>query len=122
MERPALSNHEIQLLPGTLELLILRALGDGEQRHGFSILRWISAASDGTLSIEEGALYPALHRMERRGWLESVWGVSENHRRAKYYALTSAGRARLAQEISSWNAYVDLLARMLKGPTRRGAS
>jgi PadR family transcriptional regulator, regulatory protein PadR len=116
-----LATREIQLVQGTLELLILRTLGDGEQRHGFEIMRWISSASDGALSIEEGALYPALHRMERRGWLESAWGVSENNRRAKYYALTEAGRARLAEEVTSWEAYVEVLARLLSGPSPRGA-
>ena len=82
------------ILPGTLELLIMKAFVGAESIHGFDILRWLQAATDEELVLEEGSLYPALHRMERRGWLEPEWGISDRGRRAKYYRLTGAGRPR----------------------------
>jgi transcriptional regulator len=81
--------------------------------HGYAISRWIQARTNSVLSVEEGALYPALHRLERRGWIESDWGRSENNRRAKYYQLTPAGRAALGQETSEWRRYVDAVAQVL---------
>ena len=102
----------LNLLQGTLELLVLKtldALGDG---HGFAILDFIRRATREQLLIEEGALYPALHRMEERGWLASEWATSEKGRRAKYYKLTRAGRAALQNEASRWSAYVEAVARI----------
>ncbi len=89
------------LLQGTLELLILRAVTSGE-KHGYEIAEWIHAASAEALAIEEGALYPALHRLELRGLLAAAWDVSANNRRAKYYRLTPAGRRRLQETTDAW--------------------
>ena len=91
-----------ELLPGTLELLILKAVSLGP-KHGYKILLRIQELSRGTLSITQGALYPALYRLEESGLLATEWGVSENNRRAKYYRLTRAGEKRLQQELESWN-------------------
>lgn len=89
------------LLPGTLELLILRTLATGE-KHGYEIAEWIHTASAEALAIEEGALYPALHRLEVRGLLAAAWDVSANNRRAKYYRLTPRGRKRLQDATDAW--------------------
>jgi transcriptional regulator len=89
------------ILQGTLELLILRTLASGE-KHGYEIAEWIHTASAESLSIEEGALYPALHRLELRGLLAASWDVSANNRRAKYYRLTASGRRRLKETTSAW--------------------
>jgi len=109
-----MTKHGIDLIQGTLEFLILQTLSTGEPRHGFGVLRWIRDATDGALTIEEGALYPALHRMERRGWLESEWGLSERNRKAKYYTLTDAGRSQLAREETGWREYVHAVSRIIE--------
>lgn len=96
----------ITVLPGTLEMLVLKTLSRGEPMHGFGILGWIRDTTEGALDLEEGAVYPALHRMERRGWLRAEWGVSEKGRRAKYYELTARGRSELAREERRWREYV----------------
>jgi len=98
---------------GTLEMLILRTLGAGRELHGFAILDWIKNATEGELIIEDGALYHALHRMERRGWIESEWGVSEKGRRARYYRITKAGRQVLLEEEERWSRYVGAVAKIL---------
>jgi transcriptional regulator len=107
------------LLQGTLELLILEALSRGAA-HGYGIARWIELATDDALRVEEGSLYPALHRMARKGWVESEWGVSENNRRAKFYSLTKAGRAQLAEKARGWNRMVNVVAKVLSTPVRPG--
>ena len=89
------------LLQGTLELLILKTLASGE-KHGYEIAEWIHVSSAEALSVEEGALYPALHRLELRGLLTAEWDVSANNRRAKYYRLTASGRKRLKETRESW--------------------
>jgi transcriptional regulator len=89
------------LLQGTLDLLILKALVSGE-KHGYEVAEWIHTTSDEALVIEEGALYPGLHRLESRGLLASTWDVSNNNRRAKYYRLTTAGRKRLKESTEAW--------------------
>ena len=89
-----MGDTSLELLQGTLDVLMLKALSWGPQ-HGYGVAELIRMRSGEALNVEEGALYPALHRLERRGWLESEWGVSENNRRAKYYRLTGAGRAQL---------------------------
>jgi transcriptional regulator len=106
-------------LYGTLNLLILRTL-EGKSLHGLEILRTIEAAAGEDLRIEEGALYPALHRLERDGLLESEWGLSEQRRRARYYRLTRAGREHLEREASGWLRHADAVARVL-GAGRFGA-
>ena len=101
------------LLQGTLELLILRTLAVGE-KHGYEIAEWIHAASAEALSVEEGALYPALHRLELRGLLVSAWDVSANNRRAKYYRLTANGRRRLKESAESWRRTSVAINRVLQ--------
>lgn len=103
----------MQVLQGTLNVLILHALADGA-RHGYAIVERIRAVSSGELEIEEGALYHALHRMEARGWLSAEWRSSENNRRAKYYALTASGRRQLTREAKAWGRYGAFLARVLQ--------
>ena len=103
----------MNLLQGTLDLLVLKALTFGT-RHGYAVARWVRDTTDGTLDVEEGALYTSLHRMERRGWLESEWGVSENNRRAKYYSLTEAGRQQLRTESSAWTRYAEAVFKVLR--------
>ena len=89
------------LLQGTLDLLILRTLRSGA-RHGWAIAQHIRSASDESLLVQQGSLYPALHRLEHQGWIEASWGASENKRRAKFYSLTAAGRKRLNAETTKW--------------------
>ena len=96
---------EADLLPGTLDVLILKAVSLGSL-HGYGILLRIGQVSGGALSVEQGALYPALYRLERQGLLASKWGISDNNRRAKFYSLTNAGRKRLTAETESWNRLV----------------
>jgi PadR family transcriptional regulator PadR len=103
----------IDLLQGTLDVLILKTLSWGPL-HGYAIARFIKRATGEVLQIEEGALYPALHRMERRGWIESDWGVSENNRRAKYYQLKPKGRKALRDETSTWHRYVEAVGMLLQ--------
>jgi PadR family transcriptional regulator PadR len=101
MEEPAMGRDTGDLLQGTLGLLILKALA-GEERHGYGIARWIEDVTGGVLRIEEGSLYPALRRLEDRGFVESRWGLSENNRRARFYAVTGAGRRHLRADASTW--------------------
>jgi PadR family transcriptional regulator, regulatory protein PadR len=93
-----------ELLHGTLDALVLKTLSWGA-RHGYAIARWIEDITGDTLRIEEGSLYPALYRMERRGWIEAEWGLSENNRKVKFYRLTAAGRERLAVETAQWSRF-----------------
>ncbi len=108
-------NKRLDLLQGTLEHLVLQTLGQGDTMHGFEVLEWIRSTTGGELVIEEGALYPALHRMEKRGWLTAEWGVSPKGRRAKYYRLTKRGRAALASEGEKWGRYVEAVAKVAGG-------
>lgn len=105
----------MDLLQGTLDLLILQTLAGDEPRHGYQIARTIKARSQDVLQVEEGALYPALHRLEARGWVRSEWGRSENRRRAKFYDLTDEGREALGQEAQGWDRYVQAVDRVLHG-------
>jgi transcriptional regulator len=104
--------HLAELLPGTLDLLILKAVSLGPQ-HGYGVLLRIQQVSGGRLQIEQGALYPALYRLEHQGMLRSEWGTSENNRRAKYYRLTAAGRRRLRAEAEGWQKTVTAMASVL---------
>jgi transcriptional regulator len=101
------------LLPGTLDLLILKAVSLGPL-HGYGVLLRIEQISAGALLIEQGALYPALYRLEHQGLLDSEWGTSENNRKAKYYRLTAAGRRRLRDETESWNRLVAAMGAALR--------
>ena len=102
----------VELLQGTLDVLILKTLSWGP-RHGYAVARWLQQVTDDVLRIEEGSLYPALHRLEKRGWVESEWGLSENNRRAKFYRLTAVGRSRLATETGSWHTFAHAVAKVL---------
>jgi PadR family transcriptional regulator PadR len=102
-----------EILQGTLELLILRTLATGE-KHGYEVADWIRTASADALEIEEGALYPALHRLELRGFLAAQWDVSANNRRAKYYRLTASGRKRLREATESWRRASGAINRVLE--------
>ncbi|HEY2459804.1 MAG TPA: PadR family transcriptional regulator [Candidatus Acidoferrum sp.] len=101
------------LLQGTLDLLILKALANGAM-HGYGVAEWIHDSSQDVLRVEEGALYPALHRLELRGLLSSEWGTSDNNRRAKFYALTKTGRKQLDQETEYWRRMSGAVARILQ--------
>lgn len=103
------------LLQGTLELLILKALSQGEL-HGYGVARWVERVTDDVLRVEEGSLYPALHRLARKDWIEAGWGVSENNRRAKYYRLTAAGRKRLEEQVTGWQRFAGAVAKALAVP------
>ena len=101
------------LVQGTLDILVLKALTRGPL-HGYAVMQWIEQASEDVLRVEEGALYPALHRLELKGWLVGEWGLSENKRRAKYYRLTAAGREHLAGETEQWNRKSAAISRVLE--------
>jgi transcriptional regulator len=102
----------MDLLRGTLDLLILDTLSWGAM-HGLAITRWIEDATHERLQVEEGALYPALHRMESKGWLDAEWGHTDRGRRAKFYRLTPAGRRQLVSERTRWAEYADVVALVL---------
>ncbi len=112
---PKRGNHPLQgeLLQGTLDLLILQTLAVGAA-HGHTIAHLIAQRSDEVLQVEHGSLYPALHRLEDRGWIASFWGTSENNRRARYYRLTPAGRRQLAHQTSRWDEIVAAINRVLR--------
>lgn len=106
-------DRDLSLLQGTLNMLVLKALIFGPQ-HGYGVVRWIRDTTDGALAVEEGALYTALHRMERRRWLRSEWGISENNRRAKFYALTEEGRGQLRADAQRWTMYAEAVFKVLR--------
>jgi PadR family transcriptional regulator len=108
-----MSEARIDLPQGTLDLLILKTVALGPQ-HGWAISERIQQISSDVVRIQQGSLYPALHRMERRGWIKAKWGVSENNRRAKYYELTSSGRKQLAVEQGSWQMLTAAVAHILE--------
>lgn len=103
----------LDLLKGTLDVLVLKALTWGP-RHGYAVARWIEETTSGTLQVEEGALYHALHRLEKRGALTSAWGISETNRRARYYTLTPAGRGQLVAQTDSWTRYAEAVFAALR--------
>ncbi len=107
------------LLPGTLDLLILKSVSLG-RLHGYAVLLRIEQISGGALQIQQGALYPALYRLEHQGLIEREWGDSENHRRAKVYRLTAAGRQRLGEEVASWNRLAGAIALALGATPQEG--
>ena len=107
-----MTEKSLGLIRGTLDLLILKALSTGE-KHGYAVSEWLEEVTDGRLLVEEGTLYPALHRLERRRLIAAEWGLSDNNRRAKYYRLTSAGTQRLTQEETKWRDYSDAVGKAL---------
>jgi PadR family transcriptional regulator len=104
-----------EILRGTLDLLILKALSWGPA-HGYGVARWIQQATGDALAIGEGTLYPALHRLEERGWVVASWGASENNRQAKFYELTRKGRAQLRVETDTWRRYAAAVFSALDAP------
>ena len=108
-----MADAEIDLLRSSLDLLILKALTWGPM-HGYGISEWIESATDDLLLLEEGTLYPALHRLERRGWISAEWGVSASNRRAKFYKLTAPGRTRYRAEVAVWHRHADAIGVALK--------
>lgn len=103
------------MLRGALDLLILKAVSRGPT-HGYGVLEWLEGAVGEQVLVEEGTLYPALHRLEERGWLSSSWGLSENNRRAKFYRTTEEGRERLAREGREWSAFAQAVLGALDAP------
>lgn len=110
-----MADANIEVLRGTLDLLILKAVSWGPT-HGYGVARWIEQATNDVLRIEEGSLYPALHRLEARGWIESDWGTSENNRRAKFYTLTAKGRAQLRLEAATFTRFANAVFAALDAP------
>ena len=110
-----MAESKVEVLRGTLDLLILKAVSWGP-KHGFSVAKWIESATNDVLRIEEGTLYPALHRLENREWIASEWGRSENTQRAKFYSLTAKGRAQLRVETKSWTIYSKAVFEALAAP------
>jgi len=104
---------DLDLLQGTLDTLVLKTLSGGA-RHGYAVARWIKDTSDGTIQVEDRALYVSLHRLEERGWIESEWGLSENNRKAKYYQLTAAGRQQLKRKAADWTSYANAVFKILR--------
>jgi PadR family transcriptional regulator PadR len=105
--------HSNDRLKGTLDLLVLKTLASQGKMHGYAITLRIEQISENVLRLEEGSLYPALHRMTQAGWLSSEWGVSESNRRARYYSITAAGRRQLAEETQEWSQLTEAVARVL---------
>jgi PadR family transcriptional regulator PadR len=108
-----MTKMKMDLLQGTLDVLVLKALTWGPQ-HGYAVGRWIERTTEAVLKIEEGALYPALHRLERKGWIAAEWGISENNRRAKFYQLTEVGRRELQAQTVTWQSYAQAIAKVLQ--------
>ena len=108
-----MATKPMDLLQGTLDVLVLRALAPGSM-HGYAVSRWIHARTDGVLEIEDAPLYKALHRLERGGYVSAEWGLSENNRRARYYALTPSGRRQLQAEESAWRQYAAAVFKVLE--------
>ena len=108
-----MADAEIDLLRSSLDLLILKALSWGP-RHGYAVAEWIEYATSDALSVEEGTLYPALHRLERKGWVASEWGISDSGRRAKFYRPTAAGRAQFRAEAPAWHRNAEAIAAALR--------
>ena len=103
----------MNLLQGTLDLLVMKALVFGP-RHGYEVARWVRETTEGTLEVDDGALYTSLHRMEKRGWVEAEWGQSEKNHRARFYKLTPAGRKRLKQEVADFERVLEAILRVVQ--------
>jgi len=107
------AREPLDLLQGTLDVLILKTLS-WQPMHGYGVSRWIRQRTDDVLAVEDAALYQALHRLERRGWVEAEWGLSENNRRAKYYQLTAEGRKQFRAEAATWRRYAEAVFKVLE--------
>jgi PadR family transcriptional regulator, regulatory protein PadR len=113
--RLMITANKAEVLQGTLDLLVLKTLDTLGPLHGFGIARRIQQVSEDMLQLNQGTLYPALVRLEQRGWIRSKWGVSENNRRARFYSLTKSGHTQLAAEAASWERMASLISRLLRG-------
>src|SRR5688572_16218128 len=107
-----MQRNAIDLFQGSLDVIVLKTLS-AQPMHGFGIARRIQLVTDDVLQVEEGSLYPALYRMENKGWVTADWGITENNRRAKYYRLTAAGRRQLAQSAMTWQAFADAMSKIM---------
>ncbi|MCG8462036.1 MAG: PadR family transcriptional regulator [Holophagales bacterium] len=118
-----MSNRSLDLIKGTLDVLILKTVSWGPL-HGYAISRFLRDTTDAAFQVEEGALYPALRRLEKKGWLASEWGLTDTGRQAKFYRLTPAGSRQLEVELDAWNRYVEAMARVLfeARPTQVGTT
>jgi len=116
-----MSDDGLNLIQGTLDILVLKALATAPL-HGYGVARWIRETTEDTLQVEEGALYTALHRLEKKKWLKSEWGLSENNRQAKFYTLTPGGRKRLETGSRSWARYAEAVFKVLGAPEGEVAS
>ena len=110
-------DHSLDMLQGTLDLLVLKTLTWGPA-HGYAIVRWIQQLSGDQLIVSEGSLYPALHRLDERGWVESEWKISDTGRRAKFYRLTTQGRAQLRAERATWARFVQAVSQVLEAESQ----
>ena len=115
------ASPDLGLLQGTLDVMILKALSWGPM-HGFAVAKWIRSTTDDVLQIDDGALYPALHRMEHRGLIDADWDLTENKRRAKYYSLTAKGRQQLRARTSSWDRYSSAVSKVIHATIQPTAS
>lgn len=115
-----MSDRSMVLLKGTLDVLILKTLSWGPL-HGYAVSRWIRETTDDVFRVEEGALYPALRRLEKKGWLAAEWGLTDTKREAKFYSLTAEGRRQLQAEVRSWTRYVEAMSRVLHSTEPAGA-
>jgi PadR family transcriptional regulator, regulatory protein PadR len=113
-----MTTTNLDVLQGTLEFLILRTLNWGPQ-HGFGVAKWIRTVTDDRLKIEDGALYPALHRMEQKGWITAKWRLTENKRQAKFYELSVKGRKQLGAQTTAWEGYVNAVKQIITASTVR---
>jgi PadR family transcriptional regulator, regulatory protein PadR len=107
-----MNDQRLSILKGALDVLILKALSWGPM-HGYGVSYWIRQVTESAFDLQEGVLYPALHRLEAKGWISSEWGTSENNRRAKYYELTDAGRQQLHRELSTWAKFAEAVAKVV---------
>jgi PadR family transcriptional regulator PadR len=108
-----MTSERISILKGAMDLLILKALSWGPM-HGYGVSYWIRQVTEQAFELQEGVLYPALHRLEHKGWIESEWGTSENNRRAKYYTLTKIGRKQLRHELSVWTRFAEAVGKVVQ--------
>ena len=107
-----MTDDRLAILKGALDVLILKALSWGPM-HGYAVSSWIRSVTEEALELQEGVLYPALHRLERKGWIDSEWGTSDNNRRAKYYSLTRLGRKQLQRELSTWERFANAVGKVV---------
>jgi transcriptional regulator len=114
--RHAISDPRTEVLQGTLDLMVLKTLDSMGPQHGYGIARRIEQLSNDLLRMNQGTLYPALLRLEQRGWISSKWGLSENNRRAKFYSITRAGQKQLTAETENWERVAGIMTRLLRSP------